>query len=169
MKISRMHRLDDSANYVRDTHGTWRYRISGEPVPDARDAGTVGSAQFAFEAHRVLLPAYLAANDASLEWARVYPTTSDRHGLVCHAVPLAAWQAHGDVRLTLWAPELSTDRVLAGDDAAAHARVTIDTLLELWREGRGPAPAYEIDDVYYWAVPPLNDWFHWARRSSQDG
>ncbi|MGH8890832.1 MAG: hypothetical protein ACRDV3_13875 [Acidothermaceae bacterium] len=54
-----------------------------------------------------------------------------------------------------------------GDIAlVAESFLSAETLLGLLDERRAPVPAFEIDDVYYWAVPPIDDWFPWSAAHS---
>lgn len=155
------------SGYKRDSRGTWRYARGGASVPGARDLGL--DDLHAWGRRRgveVLVSVENAQAHEELEWVlrrRGRENTAwvrARRGVV-EAVSVSRddWDAHAEVALGMWAPELQADRMLTVADVSARTGLGASTVRSY--EARGVIPKAQVrlrNGTALWAEPIMRAW-----------
>lgn len=155
-------------NYLRHDDGTWRYALSGEPVPGARDV-TLAERYSAAPRVRLASDTYLLVDRAwivrpELAWCSGEARDDLPLDLAPDdsAVPLDAFTARGSVVVDIHAPELHLDDMLTIADVARATGVQPLTIRAYRSRDQMPAPAALLGEAPrftpLWPRPIIRHW-----------
>jgi predicted DNA-binding transcriptional regulator AlpA len=184
-RVVRRRRADPSASadlptatvpgYYRDRRGTWRYAITGEAVPGARDLTLRSLYRFPPRAGTVFVPLLAARTEAELGWCLDFASAGlattragPGHGFaVALRVPAGEWDRHADVPFGMSAPEFDPRRLLDSDAVAALAGVTRATVAAYLARQLMPPPVSRVGNSPVWTRPVIRAWL--ATRPGRGG
>jgi predicted DNA-binding transcriptional regulator AlpA len=149
--------------YVRDRRGTWRYEVTGESVPGARDLTLRSLYRFPARRGQVLVPVELVRSEAELGWCLAWKgslTTVVRGGRLVTVLPVAVgeWERRADIPFGLWAPELTPARLLGVSGVARLAGVSPATITAYLSRRRMPPPVTRVGNTPLWSRPVIHQW-----------
>jgi predicted DNA-binding transcriptional regulator AlpA len=149
--------------YVRDRRGTWRYAVTGQAVPGARDLTPRSLYRFPVSRGHILVPIELVRSEPELAWCMAWKqtlTTALLGGRVATVlrIPVGEWERRADIPTGLWAPELTASRLLGVADVAGIAGVTPATITAYLSRQRIPPPVTRIGNSPVWSRPVIRQW-----------
>jgi predicted DNA-binding transcriptional regulator AlpA len=184
-RVVRRRRADPSASadlpaatvpgYYRDRRGTWRYAITGDAVPGARDLTLRSLYRFPRRTGTVFVPLLAARTEVELGWCLDFASAGlattragpGRGFAVALRVPAGEWDRHADVPFGMCAPELDPRRLLDSDAVAALAGVTRATVAAYLARQLMPPPVSRVGNSPVWTRPVIRAWL--ATRPGRGG
>jgi predicted DNA-binding transcriptional regulator AlpA len=162
MPATHLSAFDDT--YQRDDEGIWRYTITGQPVPGARDLTLANLYRFPVENNRIQVPAHLAATDPALSWCLNPHRSSDDGPLT---VTVKEWDRRAAQPLGIDAPELHPSRLITIAQVASLAGVEEASIHRYLLRGAIPQPPIRVGYSPCWPRPIIDHWLETRRTSGR--
>ncbi len=160
-------------NYYRDSAGVWRYRVTGAPVPRARDLLLMD--RFAPSRTRsdehgwALFDRPTALTDPDLNWVLEDVPHANRQEAFPGklGVPWPEWERRAHKVVGMLAPELHPQNLLSADMVARLAGLSTASLMEYVRRGACPGPTVRQTRCLFWTQPIVANWLANRKRRGQ--